>query len=61
MGTDPAESVVNQWGQSWDVPNLFIMDGSVLPTGAAVNPTSTIGAVTLRAATFLRDRFADVI
>jgi choline dehydrogenase-like flavoprotein len=60
MGTDPADSVVNQWQQSWDVPNLFIMDGSVLPTGAAVNPTSTIGALTLRAATHLRDHVADV-
>nr|MBA2598500.1 GMC family oxidoreductase [Chloroflexia bacterium] len=58
LGSDPADSVVNQWGQSWDVPNLFIMDGSVLPTGAAVNPTSTIGAVTLRAAAHLRDHFA---
>jgi 2-methyl-1,2-propanediol dehydrogenase len=60
MGSDPAQSVVNPWGQSWDVSNLFIMDGSVLPTGSAVNPTSTIGALTLRAATHLRDRFGDV-
>lgn len=59
LGTDPRESVVNQWGQSWDVPNLYIMDGSVLPTGGAVNPTSTIGAVVLRAASHLRDRFGD--
>lgn len=59
LGDNPNESVVNQWGQSWDVPNLYIMDGSVLPTGGAVNPTSTIGAVVLRAASRLRDRFAD--
>ncbi len=58
MGSDPQESVVNQWGQSWDISNLYIMDGSVLPTGGAVNPTSTIGAVTLRNAQHLRDRFA---
>jgi choline dehydrogenase-like flavoprotein len=60
MGSDPESSVVNQWHQSWDVPNLFIIDGSVLPTGGAVNPTSTIGALAMRAATNLRDRFADV-
>jgi choline dehydrogenase-like flavoprotein len=36
------------------------MDGSVLPTGGAVNPTSTIGAMTMRAATNLRDCFAEV-
>jgi choline dehydrogenase-like flavoprotein len=59
MGDDPASSVVDQWQQAWDVPNLFIMDGSVLPTGGAVNPTSTIGAMTLRAASHLRDHFAD--
>jgi choline dehydrogenase-like flavoprotein len=35
------------------------MDGSILPTGAAVNPTSTIGALALRNATHLRDRFGD--
>ena len=55
MGTDPEESVVNQWHQSWDVPNLYIIDGSVLPTGGAVNPTSTIGALAMRAAAKLRD------
>ena len=60
LGDDPATSVLTPWQQSWDVPNLFIMDGSVLPTGAAVNPTSTIGALTLRAASHLRGHFAEV-
>lgn len=55
MGTDPATSVVDPALRAWDVPNLYVMDGSVLPTGAAVNPTSTIGAVVLRAASALRD------
>ncbi|MBF6611494.1 MAG: GMC family oxidoreductase, partial [Chloroflexi bacterium] len=32
MGFSPADSVVDQWCRSWDVPNLFICDGSVLPT-----------------------------
>jgi len=59
MGNERQDSVVNQWGQCWDVPNLYIMDGSVLPTGGAVNPTSTIGAVALRNAQHLRDRFAE--
>src|SRR5262249_27262279 len=60
MGTDSDDSVVNEWGQSWEVPNLILMDGSVLPTGAAVNPTSTISALSLRNATHLRDHFAEV-
>ena len=59
LGDDPANSVVDPWQQAWDVPNLFIMDGSVLPTGGAVNPTSTIGAMTMRAASHLRDGFAE--
>jgi choline dehydrogenase-like flavoprotein len=57
MGDDPATSVVNKWQQSWDIPNLFIMDGSVLATGGVVNPTATISALALRAAEYIRDRF----
>ena len=59
LGTDPDASVVNQWGQAWEVPNLYLMDGSVLPTGAAVNPSTTIAAMTLRNASHLRDRFSE--
>lgn len=57
MGADPETSVVNKWHQTWDVPNLFIMDGSVLATGGVVNPTPTISALALRAATYIRDNF----
>jgi len=32
MGTDPQQSVVNEWGRSHDVKNLFIVDGSVVVT-----------------------------
>ena len=42
MGKTPDMSVVNRWHQCWDVPNLFIIDGSVLTTGGVVNPTSTV-------------------
>jgi len=47
MGTDPTKSVVNEWGRSHDVKNLFIIDGSIFVTAAAVNPTNTIQALTL--------------
>jgi choline dehydrogenase-like flavoprotein len=50
MGDDPETSVVDRWGRSHDVPNLFIVDGSVFVTSGAVNPTSTITALALRAA-----------
>jgi choline dehydrogenase-like flavoprotein len=50
MGNDPRSSVVNRWHQAHDVKNLFLVDGSSFTTSAAVNPTSTIGALALRAA-----------
>ena len=50
MGSDPRTSVVDAWNRVHDVPNLFAVDGSSFTTCAAVNPTSTIGALALRAA-----------
>jgi choline dehydrogenase-like flavoprotein len=50
MGSDPKRSVVNAWNQAHDVKNLFVVDGSSFTTCSAVNPTSTIGALALRAA-----------
>ncbi|MBG6205209.1 choline dehydrogenase-like flavoprotein [Labrenzia sp. EL_13] len=47
MGDDPQKSVVNGWGRSHDVKNLFIVDGSIFVTSGAVNPTSTIQALAL--------------
>lgn len=48
MGTDPATSVVDAYGRSHDHRNLFIVDASILPTSAAVNPALTIAALALR-------------
>ncbi|WP_018897626.1 GMC family oxidoreductase [Rhizobium sp. 2MFCol3.1] len=48
MGDDPETSVVDGYGRSHDVPNLFVIDGSVMPTSAAVNPTATVAALALR-------------
>lgn len=42
------------------MPNLYIMDGSVLTTGGVVNPTPTISALSLRAAEHLRDNFREL-
>ncbi len=60
MGASPETSVVNKWQQSWDVPNLFVVDGSVLATGGMVNPTPTISALALRASTYIRDNFREL-
>jgi len=50
MGRDPATSVVNDLGQSHDVPNLFVCDTSVFVTSAGVNPTLTAMALASRTA-----------
>jgi choline dehydrogenase-like flavoprotein len=47
MGRDPGTSVVDPWGRSHDVPNLFIFDGSIWPTSSGMNPTATIAAMSL--------------
>jgi choline dehydrogenase-like flavoprotein len=48
MGNDPQTSVVDQYGRTHDIPNLYIVDGSVFVTSGGVNPTSTITALALR-------------
>jgi choline dehydrogenase-like flavoprotein len=53
MGADPATSVTNQYGQSWDIPNLFITDGGVFATKAHKNPTLTILALAWRNSEYL--------
>ena len=60
MGTDPRTSVVDAWGMSHDVPNLGVIDGSVFVTAGAVNPTSTICALALRAVEHLIATRGDV-
>lgn len=49
MGTDPRRSVVDASLKAHDLDNLYIVDASVLPTSAAVNPSLTIAALALRA------------
>ena len=58
MGTDPATSVVNEWGRCHDVRNLFIIDGSVFVTAGAVNPTNTIQAFALHSADTIKQNLA---
>ena len=61
MGNTPDDSVTNKFNQSWDIPNLFIADASALTTGAAVNPTSTLQAVAVRCAEYIKRRHADIV
>lgn len=56
MGGDPEWSVVRHTGETWDVKNLFISDGSVFPTSLGVNPQLTIMALSVRCAGFIDER-----
>jgi choline dehydrogenase-like flavoprotein len=50
MGLDRETSVVDPDGRSWDIPNLWICDGSLFVTAGGVNPSLTIQALALRIA-----------
>ncbi len=53
MSADARDGVTNAWGQTHDIKNLFISDGSVLTTPGAANPTLTIVALALRQAEYI--------
>ena len=50
MSAKASDGVVNKWGQTHDIKNLFVSDGSQFTTGAAENPTLTIVALAMRQA-----------
>ena len=53
MGEDPERFVTNEWGRAHDIKNLFVADGSLFTSAAAVNPTATIQALALRVGTHI--------
>jgi choline dehydrogenase-like flavoprotein len=53
MSADPRDGVTNAWGQTHDIRNLFISDGSLLTTPGSANPTLTIVALALRQAEYI--------
>jgi choline dehydrogenase-like flavoprotein len=58
MSEKASDGVVNKHGQTHDIANLFISDGSQFTTGAAENPTLTIVALAIRQAEYIADRMA---
>ncbi|MGH2908658.1 MAG: GMC family oxidoreductase [Solirubrobacteraceae bacterium] len=58
MGSAPDNSVVNSDHRVWDVPNLYVCDGSVCPTQGSANPALTIMALASRLAQRLGDGVA---
>ena len=59
MGRDPETSVLNQWNQAHDVPNLFISDGSFMASSACQNPSLTYMAFSARAADYAAQQLRD--
>jgi choline dehydrogenase-like flavoprotein len=59
MGDSPDTSVVNPFGQCWDSPNVFVMDGAVWPGSPWQNPTFTMMAIAGRACDRLAQDLAD--
>ena len=57
MGSDPKTSVVNRYGQSWDIPNLFVIGSSTFPTMSGFNPTLTIQALAYMSADAIVNRY----
>jgi gluconate 2-dehydrogenase alpha chain len=57
MGTNPRESAVNKYLQSWDCHNLFVMGASVFPHNSAYNPTGPVGALAYWAVDAIKGRY----
>ena len=57
MGSDPKTSVVNKFGQSWDIANLFVIGSSTFPSQSSFNPTLTIEALAFMSADAIVNRY----
>ena len=58
MSANAADGVVNGFGQSHDISNLFVSDGSQFTTGAAENPTLTIVTLAIRQADYIAEQMS---
>ena len=56
MGADPRRSIVNSDCRTHDVPNLYVVDGSIFPSASEKNPTHTIMALAARLADHLPEK-----
>lgn len=56
MGSDPQTSVVNSYGQSHDISNLFVCDASIFVTSGGGNPTNTVMSLASRTADYIKSK-----
>ena len=61
FGNNPKTSVLNKYCQAHEVSNLFVTDGSFMPTGGSVPFTWTIYANSFRVADYIKDNFENII
>jgi len=57
MGNDPNTSVVNKYGQTWDIHNLFVVGSSTFPSMSGFNPTLTIEALAMFSADAIASKY----
>ncbi|PTE02787.1 GMC family oxidoreductase [Pandoraea apista] len=57
MGTNPTNSVVNRYLQSWDVSNVFVMGASAFPQNMGYNPTGVVAALAYWSAKAIREQY----
>jgi gluconate 2-dehydrogenase alpha chain len=57
MGTNPRDSAVNKYLQSWDYHNLFVVGANVFPHNSSYNPTGPVGALAYWTADAIRNRY----
>jgi gluconate 2-dehydrogenase alpha chain len=57
MGSDPSQSAVNKYGQTWDVSNVFVCGANLFPQNAGYNPTGTVGALAYHTASAVLKRY----
>jgi choline dehydrogenase-like flavoprotein len=58
MSENARDGVCNRYGQTHDVKNLFVSDGSQFTSGGAENPTLTIVTLAIRQAEYIADQMA---
>jgi gluconate 2-dehydrogenase alpha chain len=57
IGSDPSNSVINRYSQSWDVSNLFIYGASAFPQNIGYNPTGLLAGLAYFSAAKIRDTY----
>jgi choline dehydrogenase-like flavoprotein len=60
MGKSVSDSVVNSFGQSHELPNLYVAGCGIFPTESSANPTFTLNALSFRGAEQLVEKWGSI-